>query len=206
MDYPEALAVFLEHAEPAGTVARVRRLVDPTCDLFLNDRANLVVQPRRNGYILQRPRSVRDRRYVYRREEVAAEPSAFAIVPRETQLLLLDEVIQDVQLRFVQEGRVLLAHLSSPLLRIADTRRERRWVRIQGRHARQWVSYNASPDAELLWEIGLQGPCFECNRLVLLLRGRVDFCLGYWRGRRHSARDLVGDTGRRRRALDGEES
>ena len=79
----------------------------------------------------------------YRREEVATKAAALVVVPREAKLLFLDDVVEDVQVRVVEERRMEGADGRATL---------ERGLGLDGlcglrRHARQYCSLLIIPTA-----------------------------------------------------------
>ena len=85
--------------------------------------------------------------------------------------MLFDEVIEDVEFRVVEKWRMEGADGRAAFERVPRPRREGRRVRVERRHAFQRVPDDATLDAELLWEVGLERPDLERDGLVFLLGG-----------------------------------
>ena len=168
MDDTQASAVLLEHGEPPRPVRRVGGLVCAGVDLVLDDRADFLVDARRDWDVLEDPGRVRDDGELYRREEVAAKASSLGIGPRERPLVLAHEVVDEIQFGWPKEGRMVCAKSIPSLLRVAAGRLVWWRVRVQGWHDGERVPDDVSLYPKVCWQSGEDGLDLLRDWLVLL--------------------------------------
>ena len=93
MYYSERLPVFLDYAEPSGSVGRVGGLVHACVDFEFDEPAHFVVYAGWDRDVLLCPRLVWDSWYFDRGEEVFSKMSAFLVSPCKRTVLLAHEMM-----------------------------------------------------------------------------------------------------------------
>jgi hypothetical protein len=96
LDDTKRSTIFLDDTEPWRSVRRVGRLEDSSIYLLPYESTDMVIDSWWYWNVSHCPRSVGDRRYLDRWEEIFAKVTSFCVAPRETVLVDKHKVVHKV--------------------------------------------------------------------------------------------------------------
>lgn len=133
VDKPKRLAIFLDDAEPSGTIGRVRRLINSGRNLIFDNLNNLVEDSRRNRDIFHDPGDVFDGRDENGSEVFGVERAFFGFVPGENVLVFPKNPEHKITFGREQEMCAIEYEVVVALLGETSARPKRRWMRRENR-------------------------------------------------------------------------
>jgi hypothetical protein len=171
VDHAKCFAIFLCDAKPSRTIRGVGWLVDACCGLLLKHFTDIVVDAWLDRNITLNPRHVQNDGEFDWREELWSEATTFTFGPRETCIMVSDEVMHEISLfRPEKVSGMISVNYVFALQSIAQCRNKcRRQMRIELQHVFERIACNVADNAKAIREVSDDRMNFEHDRLVLLL-------------------------------------